>query len=98
MALDTETLFAKGAGLAGALVSLNFVKGTWPERIVMALSGAILSYFVAPYVSVRGGIDVGLSGFLVGLFGMAICSKLWEIIQSLQAAEIVQSLKTRFGL
>ena len=29
-------IFKLIAGVAGAVVSLNFVKGTWPERIVMA--------------------------------------------------------------
>jgi hypothetical protein len=73
---------AKLAGVAGAVVSMRFLQGTWPERVFMALSGAVLSYFATPFLSARIGLPEGLTGFLLGLFGMAITSRAWEWVQT----------------
>lgn len=76
------------SGIVGAFVSLKFVPGTWPERLFMVSAGAFLSYVATdPLASYLGmGKEAqGLVGFLVGLFGMAILSKLYEAFVSLDA-------------
>lgn len=80
--IDFDTVLVKAAGVAGALVSMRFLQGTWPQRVSTAFCGALLSYYVAPYVSSRVGIPEGFGGFLMGLFGMAIASRVWEWIQT----------------
>lgn len=74
-------------GLIGALVSLRFVQGTWLEKGFMALGGAFLSYFATPAVATWMDIanTEGLVGFVLGLFGMAIVSKVYEMIQFIDA-------------
>lgn len=83
-------LFKLVAGVAGAAVSLRFVQGTWPERIIMAAGGAALSYFasdlIAKWLAVPDAL--GLVGFLTGLFGMAIVAKVYEVIQLIDAKQI----------
>lgn len=83
-------IFKLIAGIAGAVVSLKFVQGTWPERIIMAVGGAALSYFgsanLAEWLKVPEA--VGLVGFLVGLFGMAIVAKVYEVVMLLDAQKI----------
>lgn len=76
-----DLLAAKLSGVAGALLSLNFIKGTWPERFVMGFGGSIISLYGAGYVAAKTGLPDGLAGFLVGMFGMAITAKVWEAIQ-----------------
>ena len=85
---DPDAIAAKLAGVAGALVSMRFVQGTWPARISMAVGGAFFSYFASPYASEKLGMPEGLSGFLLGLFGMAIVSRFWEWIQTTPVAEV----------
>lgn len=71
----------KLAGFAGAFISLKFIQGSWPERIVMAIGGSFFSFYASPWAASKTGLPEGLSGFLLGLFGMAICAKVWEWIQ-----------------
>lgn len=91
------------AGVAGAVVSLNFVQGTWPERIIMAIGGAALSYFASNNLAVWMGVPeaLGLVGFLIGLFGMAIVAKIYEVLQMLDAKQIASdvwaSVKRKWG-
>lgn len=68
-------------GVAGALVSMKFVKGSFIEKFLMAFGGAIVSYFATEYVSTTLSMPPGLTGFMIGLFGMSILSRLWEWFQ-----------------
>ena len=96
-----DAWFAKLAGVVGAALSLRFVAGTWPERVTMAIGGAVVSYYAAPWVSNGLGIPEGLSGFLLGLFGMAVISKVWEAIQLTPIAEawtgLIAAARKRLG-
>lgn len=91
------------AGIAGAVVSLNFVQGTWPERVIMASGGAALSYFASePFAEwLKLPHALGLVGFLIGLFGMAIVAKVYEVVQLIDAKQIAvdvwETLKRKWG-
>lgn len=91
------------AGLAGSVVSLKFVQGTYIERSLMCLGGASLSFYATtPAVYWVGLPNIeGLVGFMIGLFGMAIVAKFYEVVQLLDAKEISQQawdwLKRKWG-
>jgi len=82
------------AGLAGSVVSLRFVKGTIAERMTMAIGGCALSYYastpVASWIGVRDAD--GLIGFMIGLFGMAIMSKIYEIVTVADASQMSKDI------
>ena len=84
------------SGVAGALVSMRFLQGTWPEKITMAIGGAALSYYatgsVASWLSMQTA--EGLVGFLIGLFGMAIVAKGYEVIQMIDAKQVAADVWT----
>lgn len=92
-----ELWAAKLAGVAGALVSMRFLQGTWPERISTAAAGAILSYYMADWLAAKVGLPLGLTGFLLGLFGMAVMSRAWEWVQTTPVAAIWQIVLGWFG-
>ena len=77
------------SGVVGALVSLKFVQGTWVEKIFMAFGGSCLSYFatspIARWIDMEN--TEGLIGFIIGLFGMAIVAKIYELIQVIDAKQ-----------
>ena len=78
------------AGICGSAVSLRFVQGTLAERLFMGVGGASLSYYASTPAAAWVGIPdgEGLVGFLIGLFGMAIMAKVYEVIQLLDAKQI----------
>jgi hypothetical protein len=83
-----DAVAVKLSGLVGAIVSMRFLSGTWPQRIFTALAGAVVSYYFAPWLAIRIGIPEGLTGFLLGLFGMAVLSRGWELVQAAPIGEI----------
>ena len=83
-----EAVAVKLAGVAGAMVSMKFINGIWPERLSLGASGAVLAYFASPWVSEQLSMPEGLTGFLVGFFGMAIASKAWETVQAFPMAAV----------
>lgn len=98
---DLDVYATKAAGFAGAFISLKFIQGTWPERLVMALGGSVFSFYASPWASLKTGLPEGLCGFLLGLFGMAICAKVWEAIQATPIAELwtalIDAVKRKLG-
>lgn len=92
---NIDVVAGKLAGVAGALVSMRYLQGSWPARLSMAASGALISYYAAPHLAMRLGIPEGLTGFLLGLFGMAIVSRAWEAVQSLPITAMWQAVVDR---
>ena len=90
-----EAAAVKLAGVAGAMVSMKFINGSWPERLSLGVSGAVFAYFASPWVSEQLSMPEGLTGFLVGFLGMAVASKAWETIQAFPMAAVWQAVIDR---
>lgn len=91
-------------GILGALVAIPFTQGPLLMRASMFLGGASLSLYgsapLADVLNMRGSI--GLAGFVVGLFGMSIAAKGYEVIATFAAADVsravVDWLKNKLGV
>jgi hypothetical protein len=70
------------AGVAGALVSMRFVSGTLSERIPMFIGGAFFSFYATEWTAQWLALPEGLTGFLLGLFGMSVLNRVWEWMQA----------------
>ena len=90
--------FKVAAGTAGAFVSLRFIQGTKTEKGIMAVGGSAMSYFGAsPMADYLHMVTAeGLIGFMIGLFGMAIVSKLYEVIQAVDAYAVAKRFLDKF--
>ena len=87
------------AGPAGSLIALMWMEGTWPRKIAMFAAGWVLSYYGSPHLAEWLGFNEGFSGFLLGLFGMAIVDKLFTAWKDLQVGQIFTDwLKKRLGV
>jgi hypothetical protein len=73
------------AGVAGALTSMRFVSGTLFERVLMVIGGAFFAFYATEWVAQWLSLPEGLTGFLLGLFGMSVLSRVWEWVQSTNA-------------
>lgn len=93
--INFDALAVKLAGIAGSFVSMRYLQGSWPARISMAASGALISFYGAPHLATITSMPEGLTGFLLGLFGMAIVSRAWEWVQSAPVSELWQALIDR---
>lgn len=90
-----DTIMVKGAGVIGALVSLGHVKGTWHEKLIMFLTGAISSYYASPLIADKLGMPEGACGFMAGLFGMSIVAKVYEYIQAADVSSFLPAFFKR---
>lgn len=84
--------FAKfGAATLGSFVALNFVKGaTRPQLFMMWVSGSAVSWYTSSPVSTWFHMEnaEGMVGLFIGLFGMAIVAKVYEVIQMVDAKQV----------
>ena len=97
MNLD-DAMITKAAGVAGALVSLGYMKGPLYVRLTNAVGGSIVSLYATPWASAKTEAPEGLAGFFLGLFGMALCAKGWELIEATPVKEIWISLLAKIGV
>lgn len=108
MAVETPsfdpTLAKLVPAILGSVISLKWVQGTWPERLLMVAGGAALSYYATPWAAdkVQMSDAAGLVGFLIGLFGMAVVAPFYEALKAADlkpaAADLWQRALKRLGL
>lgn len=88
------------AGIAGALVGLKFLPGaTWAERVFNLFAGILCAAFGAPgiveWLHINNKAILMACAFLVGLFGLSLCSAVVDAIKNLQLAEIIKGWISR---
>lgn len=81
----------KLAGVAGAAVSMNFIKGPLPRRLALATCGLLISTYLAGWTSHKTGLPEGAAGFLIALFGMSIVARAWEFVEAAPIGAIWQA-------
>lgn len=82
---DIEQWALRLAGIAGAVVSVRFVSGSYVHRALMVAGGAFFSFYATDWVADKLAMPAGLVGFLLGLFGMSVLSRVWEWMQQTNA-------------
>ena len=93
----SERAGAAIAGLIGSAISMNYIKGMSVRQWVFSIasSGAMAYYLALPAADYFEDDQLsGPIGFLIGLFGIAICAKVFYTIKTLDVSGI---LKSRLG-
>jgi hypothetical protein len=85
-------------GTIGSIVALRWISGSPLQRITAVCGGAGGAYYGTPYLGATMGTDLGLTGFLIGLFGMAIAAKCFEVIALINPQALLDKLLRRWGL
>lgn len=98
--MDVDPNYIKhAAGPVGAATALLWIKDTWPRKLVMMLGGAALSLYAAPDVAAWSGLQQGLAGFLLGLFGMAGVAKVFSTWEALDLGALLKKfIAKRLGV
>lgn len=89
--MDIDPELSKAApGAVGALIALRFLQGsTWKHTALAFVGGCACAYFGSEYAVKWSGADVSLAGFVLGLFGMALVSKVHESLEQFKPVELV---------
>lgn len=86
-------------GIVGSIGALLWIRGTWPRKIAMMGLGSAASYYGGPHVATLLNMDPGLSGFMIGLFGMSVVDSLFKTWYELGLTELVREfLRSKLGL
>ena len=85
-------------GVVGALVALRWMPGTPLQRLSSFVGGSAASYYGTDCLAHALELAPGFTGFLLGLFGMAIASKVFEAIDGLRLGKHLDKLLDRWGL
>ncbi|MGG2041157.1 holin [Burkholderia gladioli] len=86
-------------GAVGSLIALGFIgEGlSWKQKAISFVSGVAIAYYVGPFVIMLAHITEDSqklgTGFLVGLFGLAVTKELFKEINS---ADLIGAIKRRF--
>jgi hypothetical protein len=87
-------------GALGSLTALLFLKGPWQLKLGMFLAGAVFArYGTATLVTYANALDPGFAGYILGLVGMAIVAKVFEVWEKLEFASLFhEALRKLLGL
>ena len=98
--MDVQPEITKAApGVIGALVALRWMRGpTWGHTISSFIGGAALSYYGTTYAVQWSSADAGLAGFVLGLFGMAVVSKVFDALENFKTSELLGKILAKWGL
>jgi hypothetical protein len=92
-------------GIVGSALSLRWIPGTWLTKAAMWAGGCTMSVVggkqFAQLMHMSGDGGVSLAGFLLGLFSMAVVSKLFDAISAFDSADIsrtaMSAVKRKLG-
>lgn len=86
------------SGVVGALVALRWIGGN-PWQLASAFVGGVgLAWYATPEVARWFGVSQGLTGFLLGLFGMAVVNRIFEGIASIPIGKVLEKVLRKVGL
>lgn len=77
-----------GAAFVGSLISLNWLPGGCWRKARMLAAGTALSWYIAGPLAHWAGMNEGTTGLFLGLFGMALVEKVFELIAATQVADL----------
>jgi hypothetical protein len=83
-------------GALGSLSALLWLKGSWPLRIGYFCAGTVFALYGSPLVSSMFSMDRGLAGYVLGMFGMALAAKGFELIEAIDVRSLIKRLFNKF--
>jgi hypothetical protein len=86
-------------GAVGGIVAMLSAGGGVRQMLTAFAGGAGMSYYGAEHAAGWLGVNPGFAGFLLGLFGMAIAARVFDLIAAVPASQIIRAaLKRIFGI
>ena len=84
------------ASLIGSLVSLKWLPGSCWQKLHMLLAGTALSWYLTEPLAVWAVMNEGTTGFFLGVFGMTLVAKIFEMIAATRVADLFSEWLRKF--
>ena len=98
MHLNIESITEYLSGVAGSLIALIFLKPPLVQLIGYLAGGILVSYYLSPAIAEWMDAPLSTTGFIVGLFAMAVLAKLFHMIELMDVKDLFSRLLKRIGL
>ena len=88
------------AGFIGGMLSMSFVDGmNKKQRLIAIISGMAMAHYLAPMIAFLFHEEQYQEtiGFLIGLFGMSVCSAIFRAIKNSDVWSLIQQRFCRRG-
>ena len=86
-------------GVIGSIGAMLWINAPWPRRVSMVALGSAASYYGAQHLATMFGMGEGLSGFLLGLFGMSVVDSIFKTWADMGLTSILREfVRARLGL
>lgn len=92
---DAHAIAKHAAGPIGAISAMLVMQDTWPRRIAMFVPSVALSYYGGDWVASEVALPASLTGFLVGLLGMAFIAKILDTWDTLDLGSLLKRWITK---
>ncbi len=79
------------SGPAGSAIALYWLKGSGWHKLIGFLIGCVTSFLGAPHLSAFSGMDEGLAGGLLGMFGFSLIAKVFKTIEEIDLWPILRA-------
>ena len=86
------------SGMAGSILALIFLKPPVAQLIIYLIGGGLTSYYITPALADSLGAPLSTTGFIVGLFGMAIIAKIFHLIELVDPKDVISRILKKVGL
>lgn len=87
------------ASFLGSLVALRWLPGNCWVKGQMLLAGTALSWYVTEPLAKWANMNMGTTGFFLGVFGMALVAKVFEVLEKAPLIQIfLEWLRKFLGL
>lgn len=68
------------------------------QRVAAVIGGASLSYYGGEYVAAMTSAHVGFVSWMLGMFGMAVAHRIFDLIATIEIGRRLDKLLERIGL
>jgi hypothetical protein len=94
MTIDPDDLAKAAPGAVGALLAALRMRDLGKMQLLTAFAGGLgcSHWLIAPLLHLSPWMSHGAAAFLLGLFGMALVAKAFELIDSLKPIEFLMQL------
>lgn len=81
------------------MIGLYWMKGSGWAKMFGFVVGCASAWLAAPWLSSASGMDEGLAGGLLGMFGFSLIGKVFKTIQDIDVWPLLRDwLKKRLGV
>lgn len=98
MHFGNESISDLISGVAGSLLALIFLKPPVVQLVGYMAGGILTSYYLTPIFAEMLSAPVSTTGFVVGLFSMAVLAKIFHMLEALDVKDLLGRLLKKIGL